>query len=379
MAWNKIPAKDDANLTFQPYYARTNILYPLLEPTGKMIFDAITTATDRTGIESPELKKSALVSVITCEIIHALALREITAHEPEIGEWFVHSGTTIYRPLESGNKEALISLPARTITGTVRDECNITASAYANMTGHDDVSFVIGRLISYSKFDLVVAGYREPSPNIARIQQTKTSRNRSSLTDLAALATGHHWADMLPAVDIFGATDEDLLYLAMMNTISRFQATIERQGGWKLLYDDSGKVLHERQHQGMFQIFSRLTFGALRIHLDANPDHGSGATDFTARLNDATAIIEFKKDDKIQEVRHGILTQLPMYMKSAQASQGYYIVMCHRRNPEEVAAILRRDAEEDFDPRCPEIKAIVVDCRRRISASKAPTQTGIAD
>ncbi|WP_432252754.1 hypothetical protein [Streptomyces sp. HNM1019] len=379
MAWNEIPAKDDPNLMFQPYYARTNILYPLLEPTGKMIFDAIATAPARDGMASSEFKKSALVSVIICEIIHALALREITEHEPEIGEWFVHSGTTIYRPLESGTKEASIPLHARTIASTVRDECNITASAYANMTGHDDVSFVIGRLISHSKFDLVVAGYREPSPNIARIHQAKTPRNRSGLTDLAALATGNHWVNMLPEVDIFGATDQDLLHLAMMDTISRFQTTIEHQGGWKLLYDDNGKVLHERQHQGMFQIFSRLTFGALRIHLDANPDHGSGPTDFTARLNGAMAIIEFKKDDKIQEIRHGILTQLPMYLKSAQATQGYYIVMCHRRDPEEVAAILKRDSEEHFDPSCPEIKAIVVDCRRRMSASKAPTRSGIAN
>ncbi|MEU1943705.1 hypothetical protein ABZ554_14995 [Streptomyces sp. NPDC020125] len=379
MAWNKIPAKDDANLMFQPYYARTNILYPLLEPTKKFIFDVIATATDRAGMEASGLRKGALVSVITCEIVHALALREITEDEPDVGEWFVHSGTTIYRPLQAGKREASIALPARTITGTVRDECNITASAPTNMTGHDDVSFVIGRLISHSKFDLVVAGYREPSPNIARIHQTKTPRNRSSLTDLAALAAGNHWGDMLPTVEIPGATDEGLLHLAMMDTISRFQTTIEDQGGWKLLYDDNGKVLHERQHQGMFQIFSRLTFGALRIHLDANPDHGSGPTDFTARLNDAIAIIEFKKDDKIQEMRHGILTQLPMYMKSAQATQGYYVVMCHRREPEEVAAILRRDSEEHFDPSCPEIKAIVVDCRRRISASKAPTRSGITD
>ncbi|WP_329146080.1 hypothetical protein OG275_17170 [Streptomyces niveus] len=379
MAWNKIAAKDDANLVFQPYYARTNILYALLKPTGRMIFDAIANELDRARSELSSLRKSALVSVTIAEIIHSLALREITEREPEIGDWFIHSGTTAYRPLESGKREASISLPFRTITGTVRDECNITASASANMHGHDDISLVVGRLTSYSKFDLVAAGYREPSPNVDRIRQTKTSENGPGVTDLAALAAGRHWVNMLPTVQVPGVTDNDLLALAMMDTISRFQTVIEDQGGWKLLYDDNGKVLHERQHQGMFQIFSRLTFGALKIHMDANPDHGCGPTDFTARLNGATAVIEFKKDEKIQEIRHGILTQLPMYIKSAQATQGYYIVMCHRRDPSEVAAILKKDSEDHSDPSCPEIKAIIVDCRRRISASKAPTQSGIAD
>ncbi|MFJ9211147.1 hypothetical protein [Streptomyces sp. NPDC102264] len=379
MAWNKIPAKDDMDLLFQPYYARTNTLYPLLKPTGRMIFSAIASELDRTGTELSIFRKTALFSVVMSEIIHALALREITEHEPEIGDWFVHSGTTIYRPLESGNKEASIPLTTRTIRGTVRDECNITASASINMTGRDDVSLVIGRLLSHSKFDLVAAGYREPSTNVAMIRQPVTTRNGLGISDLKALAAGRHWGDMLPEFLAPGIADDELLSMAILDTISRFQTAIEEQGGWKLLYDDNQKVLHERQHQGMFQIFSRLTFGALKIHIDANPDHGSGPTDFTARLNKATAIIEFKKDDKLQEVRHGISTQLPIYMKSAEATQGYYVVMCHRRDPEEVTAALRVESERNFDPDFPEINAIIVDCRRRISASKAPTRSGIAD
>ncbi|WP_188284859.1 hypothetical protein [Streptomyces sp. CBMA29] len=378
MAWNEIPAKDDVNLMFQPYYARANILYSLLGPMEKIIFDAIASNPD-TGAEFSDFRKSALVSVTISQIIHSMALREATEIEPEIGEWFVHSGITTYRPLGGGHKEASISLPSRTITGMVRDDCNITASASVNMDGHDEISLVVGRLISYSKFDLVVAGYREPSPNVAKIRQAKILESGPGVADLAALASGRHWANMLPTVSLADAADDDLLAVAMLDTIFRFRGAIEEQGGWKLLYDDTGRVLHERQHQGMFQIFSRLTFGSLKIHLESNSDHGSGPTDFTARLNNATAVIEFKKDDKLQEVRHGILTQLPMYMKSAQASQGYYVVMCHRRDPDEVTAILKRESEENFDPNCPEIKAVIVDCRRRISASKAPTRSGIAD
>jgi hypothetical protein len=379
VAWNEIPAKDDANLVFQPYYARMNILYSLLGSTEKMIFDGMVRNFDTVGVEFSSLRKSALVSVIIAQIIHSLSLREITEYEPGIGEWFVHSGTTTYRPLGGGIKEASIALPSRTITGMVRDECNITDSASVNMSGHDEISFVVGRLTSDSKYDLAVAGYRESSFNVVKIRQAKTLHNVSDVTDVAALAAGRRWGDMLPTVSLAGVADDDVLALAVLETATRFRAAIEEQGGWKLLYGNDGKVLHERQHQGMFQIFSRLIFGSLKIHLDSNTDHGSGPTDFTARLNDATAVIEFKKDDKLQEVRHGMLIQLPIYMKSAQAGQGYYVVMCHRRDPNEVAAVLKKDSEENFDPSCPEIKVIIVDCRRRISASKAPTRSGIAD
>ncbi|WP_157815704.1 hypothetical protein [Kitasatospora sp. CB02891] len=375
MAWNEIPARDDANLSFQAYYGRINILYSLLRPTSRFVFDQIWESAERSELK--EFKKSALVGLFVADLVRALGLKEITECEPEVGDWFVHSGVTSYCKLESGLRAAEIEISGRIIRGAVRADCYITGTAAVNMDGRDDISFVVGRLTSYSKFDLVAAGYREPVSSLAGLRQIDLRVDGpSGVADLAALSMGDAWSSKLLQLEVRGVPDQGLLNGAVLDTVARFQSAVEDQGGWKLLYDDSGKVMHERQHQGMFRMFSRLTFGTLGIQMDANSDHGSGPTDFTLRLNKAAAIIEFKKDDKLEEIRHGVLIQLPIYMRSSGIAFGFYIVMCHKRDPGEIERIL--SGVVDADPTLAGVTCVVVDCRRRISASKAPARSALA-
>ncbi|MFD7285218.1 hypothetical protein [Streptomyces sp. NPDC059863] len=375
MAWNDIPARNDKNLSFQAYYARTNVLYSLLRPTSKFVFDQIWESAERSTFK--ELKKTTLVGFLMADLIQGLGLREISEIEPRVGDWLIHSGVTNYCRLETGVSEARIDLPSGEVRGIVRTECNLSSTASANMVDCDDISLVVGRLISPKKFDLVAAGYREPSLTVARVRNINlSSHTLGGVADLAKLAEGAPWSSNLLNLDVQGVSSRDLLDGAVIDTLARFQCAIEEQGTWRLLHDDAGHVMHERQHQGMFRMFSRLTFGSLGIHLDANSDHGSGPTDFTLRLNSAIAIMEFKKDDKLSEIRHGISVQLPIYMRSAGADRGFYVVMCHRRDPEgvmsELANLARADSSLDG------ISCIVVDCRRKISASKAPTRSAVA-
>ncbi|GAA2806679.1 hypothetical protein [Saccharopolyspora taberi] len=374
MAWNEIPARDDADLSFQAYYARTNALYGLLPPVSQLVFDQIWESAERSSLV--EMKKSALVGCMVADLIRALGLKEITAFEPEVGDWFVHSGVTNYGSLGPGLSEAKIDLASHSIQGVTRAECNITSTASVNMSGSDDISLVVGRLTSYSKFDLIAAGYREQSPGLAKAYQNGSTTGKwLGVTDLSALSMGGEWSSKLLRLDVQGIPDQELLLSAVADAIERFQNAVETQGGWKLLYDDSGNVMHERQHQGMFRMFSRLAFGSLGIQMDLNSDHGSGPTDFTLRLNKSTAIIEFKKDEKLDEMRHGVSVQLPIYMRSAGAAHGFYIVMCHKRDPSEVTEFLARTVR--VDSTLEGIMLFIIDCRRKISASKAPTRSAV--
>lgn len=361
MAWNEIPAKDDPNLSIQAYYARPNILHNLLKPISSEAFKKIwSTAED---YDLKQFRRSALVGHTVSDLIRALGLAEVTESEIGIGDWFTHSGTTFYSPRDANSDVAKIQLKGgATITAVVRHECRITSTASVNMSGADDASFVVGRLISSNKYDIVAAGYREPLFSTAR------HIDFTPVRDLYKLADGDPWASNFIRLK-FDAPDVELLATTIEQTVEQFAAAVGRQGAWRLLYGRDGQPLHETQHQGIFRLFSKLPFGALGIHMDPNADHGSGPTDFTVRLNDSINIIEFKKDEKLSEIRHGLAIQLPNYMESAGAKRGTYIIMCHSRTKEEVWNLVR--GVFDSDPNLPSIDCYVIDCTPVTSASKA--------
>ena len=102
----------------------------------------------------------------------------------------------------------------------------------------------------------------------------------------------------------------------------------------------------------------------IKVHPGAN--HGTGPTDITLTLRNAIHIIEFKKDVVRSKVRHGLEVQLPLYMESAGAAHGSYVVLCHDHDPEYVSRWL---PPAEGTPAG--VAAFLVDCRVRKSASKA--------
>ncbi|MGA5541252.1 hypothetical protein ACPCIR_05310 [Mycobacterium sp. NPDC051198] len=368
MAWNEIPARDDDNLSFQVYYARTNVIYNMLPPFSRAAFDKIWSSTDQPGPASA--RKATFLGLVMGDMIRGLGLREITECEIKVGEWFVHSGITNYSQGTGETRDAVIHLQSSTVSATVRRDCEITATAGAHMADIDDISLVVGRRLSESKFDLVAAGYRDPYTFIhGASRMSNLGGERTGTTDLARLAEDDPWTGQFLQLSIPEFSEEKMLLGTIGDTVERFRQAVERQGGWRLLYDDAGNALHETQHQGMFKIFSRLTFETFGITVDNGTDHGSGSTDFTLRHGNATAIVEFKKDTRPDKIRHGFEVQLPRYMRSAGAAVGFYIVMCHYKDPEDVKDILA-----GIKPPLPATNLVsleVIDCRRQAPASKA--------
>ncbi|MEU8954527.1 hypothetical protein AB0C93_09495 [Streptomyces sp. NPDC048518] len=365
MAWNEIPAKGDPNLSFQAYYARPNIIQSILEPVSSTIFRQIWSNAEDSN--SVGLQRAALVGLTMADLIRAIGMEEVCESEIKVGDWFTHSGITQYHGRDERSDNATIKLPDNsTISAIARHECRITNSASGNMIEADDVSFVVGRRISESKFDLVAAGFRDAIFGRGR------DLDLTPVYDLSRMRNGDPpWSSHLAHLK-FNKPDREALVDAIEDTVTRFAMAVGQQGAWKLLYGRDGKPLHESQHQGMFRLFSQLPFGALRINMEPNADHGSGPTDFTLRLNEATNVVEFKKDDRREEIRHGLAVQLPNYMTSAGADRGTYVVMCHSRTKEEVYQILNEVI--DADQTLPQIDCYVIDCSRKVSASKAASR-----
>ncbi|MER6958420.1 hypothetical protein [Streptomyces sp. NPDC000618] len=369
MAWNEVPAKDDPNLSFQAYYARPNVLQNMLEPMSKALFRDIW---NRAGNEDLSgLLRSDFVGNVIADLIRGLRLPEISESTLSPGDWFTHSGITRYSPRDQYSDDAVIQLPGgKTVTGVVRHDCRITKSASFNMAGRDDVSFVVGRQIAADKFDLVAAGYRDPLAFLSRGLEMPRTFDLSQGGDLSLMVDNRAWAlGFNVRLDL---PDSEVLTIAVDEAMRSFSAAVGKRGAWKHLYGQDGRPLHESHHQGMFRLFSQLLFGALGINVEPNSDHGSGPTDFTLTLGRSVNVIEFKKDDKKEEIRHGLAIQLPNYMDSAAAERGTYVVMCHNREKEVVYEILAEVMGSD--PGLPNIDCYVIDCRPQVSASKAKSR-----
>jgi hypothetical protein len=370
MAWNDIPAKDDPNLSFQAYYARPNVLQSMMKSVSGSIFRemwAVAESGDFAG-----LLKASLVGNVVGDLIRALGLGEISESHVSVGDWFTHSGVTFYSPRDRHSDNATIKLPdGRRITGVVRHECRITNSASVNMAEEDDISFVVGRVTANDKFDLVAAGYRDPMASLTGERDLQIGPVR----DLSLMTGGKVWSENFISKIKLNTSDTEALALVIKDTVTRFSVAVGTQGAWRLLYGKDGHPLHETQHQGMFRLFSQLPFGAMGVRIEPNADHGSGPTDFTLRLNDSVNILEFKKDDKKEEMRHGLAVQLPNYMVSAGAQRGTYVVMCHSRKKEEVYDLLGQVLASD--PTLPPIDCYVIDCSPKISASKAKSRYSV--
>lgn len=362
MAWNKIPAQGDPSLTIQIYYLRVNALPSLLSPESVHIFMQLWEAAG--SREMSGLRRSRLAGLTFADAIRALAFEEITESRIAVGDWFVHSGVTRYPSQSHRNGQAVITLPNGAIYATVRNDCYVTATALQNMVGDDDISLVVGRLLSPARFDLIAAGYRDPLPSLkGRIVDLVATKSVSELaSDLSSI-------EHLPTIRFDEGDDTSILRYIVRDTLTHFGNSVRDQGAWKHLHDIHRNPVHELQHQGLFRLFANLSFSALGIKVHPGANHGNGATDLTLNLRDATHILEFKKDHDMTSLIRGLVAQLPSYIRAANASSGTYVVMCHQKHPEHVHDILT-DALTDMKPCDHSIEIAIIDCRRQLPASQ---------
>lgn len=364
MAWNELPARDDPNLVVQVYYLRLNALSSLLSRESVNLFSQLWKSVSSDDL--PSFRRSLLASVAIADSIRSFALEEITESQISVGDWFVHSGVTQYSSNSSGNRLAKIRLPGgEMISATVRSDCHITNTASVNMAGDDDISLVVGRRLSPTKFDLIAAGYRDPFASFSEGRGLGID-NRRSAFELAANLSSFH--GNLPVIKFDGVDDDVFLRYVVRDTLTHFGNCIRDQGAWRHLHDKDGHPVNELQHQSLFRIFSNFAFRGFGVAVHPGANHGNGATDLTLTLRDSVHIVEFKKDHDRGKLARGLCDQLPSYIRSADARSGTFVALCHRYEPESVRDMLaeKLDCLRDLSFA---IDVYVIDCRRQLSAS----------
>ena len=110
--------------------------------------------------------------------------------------------------------------------------------------------------------------------------------------------------------------------------IELFRFLIEEKGLWKLLWkEDKRGRCKEGIPQLMFSAVAWSYCQANNIDINAEVDTGSGLIDFKfSRGASQKVIAELKYSDN-QQLKHGLEVQLPQYMISEKAEQGYYVVL----------------------------------------------------
>jgi hypothetical protein len=171
LTFDEVEPRKDPDLSIQAYYARLNPLSELLSPLSRELLFHVWELTGTR--EKKELNRSTIVGILVGDLIRALDLREVTSGAVHGGQWFVHTGPTYFTRQGSNRKRAVIRLDDRQITAVVRSDCEITGTADANMDGKDEISIVIGRLLTEDKFDLVVTSLAES------VETTMTSKHGS--------------------------------------------------------------------------------------------------------------------------------------------------------------------------------------------------------
>jgi hypothetical protein len=230
--YDGVEACKDPNLFISAYYARLNLLNELLSPMAAETLDlSWKHAGER---EMKELRRSAMVGAIASDLIRALGIREILSGSIAPGQWFVHSGATYFTRQGYERKQATIKLSGgRSITGIVRRDCEITGTADANMDGRDEASFILCRLQTDSKFDLVVAGNRRDpllgvflaQPDVRSISLAPPLENVIDLID--------YDSETQSGDDIFrisGFGDWQFLVYAVRDALGRFKRAVEQEG-----------------------------------------------------------------------------------------------------------------------------------------------------
>lgn len=134
-----------------------------------------------------------------------------------------------------------------------------------------------------------------------------------------------------PLLDRTVSTHDDLVEL-VREVVQQFHRFIEHQRGWSLLWNDDGSEKPEEAVQLVFLGVAQPYLRHFDVELDREVELGRGPVDFKASSGtSARLIIEIKKLHS-GKFWNGLRNQLPSYMKSDDASHGWFVAVQYRSN-----------------------------------------------
>jgi hypothetical protein len=167
------------------------------------------------------------------------------------------------------------------------------------------------------------------------------------------------------------ATTKDLVGV-VAEVVDRFRHFIEEQRGWSLLWNDDGTEKPEEAVQLLLLGFAQPYLRQFDVEIDREVELGRGPVDFKASSGtSARLLIEVKKLHN-GKFWNGLRLQLPSYLKSDGAEEGWFIAVQYRSNSGAVNRLksLRTAVAAVARETGMALHYSAVDARRPLSASK---------
>lgn len=172
----------------------------------------------------------------------------------------------------------------------------------------------------------------------------------------------------LSLTDVSLGTINDVLTVTKM-ICDQFKTLIESNGLSKLLYSTDGLSKHESAAQLLFYGIADSYCDANGIDLTKEGNNGRGPVDFKLSRGAIDKIVVETKLTSNSQLRHGVETQLPIYMKQEKTKQAIYLII-DNGHPRALNNFI--DYFNGLDREIKEkISYMVIDATPQLSASKA--------
>lgn len=149
----------------------------------------------------------------------------------------------------------------------------------------------------------------------------------------------------------------------------QFKSLIEDNGLSKLLYDSDGTPKHESAAQLLFFGIADSYCDANDIDLTKEGNNGRGPVDFKLSRGAKEKVVVETKLTSNSQLRHGIESQLPIYMKQEKTKHAIYLII-DNGHPGRLSNFIGFYNNLDRDVKS-KISYLVIDATPQISASNA--------
>jgi hypothetical protein len=281
-----------------------------------------------------------------------------------------------------------VELPTNPVTGRavilvpeflLNDLPTLNADDWFDSHFNDDIRLSLNLQVgqAVTKASIVAVARRHPD-RVRDWARAQTSREDLIGYDFGADPLGVVQWDRAPAryaaehpLAPRSVTNQADLVALVADVVGQFRHFIEDQRGWSLLWNDDGSEKPEEAAQLVFLGVAQPYLRQFDVELDREVELGRGPVDFKAASGtSARLLIEVKKLHN-GKFWNGLRFQLPSYLNSDAATEGWFIALQYRSNkaavdrlrslPTEVARVSQTTGKQ--------IRYASVDARRPLSAS----------
>lgn len=128
-------------------------------------------------------------------------------------------------------------------------------------------------------------------------------------------------------LELHEPTNEEELEKLVIKICNHFKQLVEKNGLWKLLYDDKNNLKHENAAQLLLFGIADAYCTANGIDISREVNNGQGPVDFKFSEGAQNKILVEVKLTSNQQLIHGISKQLPIYMEQENTRKAIYLII----------------------------------------------------